>query len=258
MRQEQETLLPCTACNSEYHKECHKFIWGRGPSGEPAPWCLECYADWKDEGFMNIHSTCLLSRGGYDTNYDPDARATARKHDALPSPRQLLGRPQIRSTRKLSCKLQRPFQDCVGIQLRGNRACKLACHQKITAERRQAMRDAYNDLREGLKTKAKLRSYQLLFSLIKTEHDVKAGMQTSYFLHGGQGMVNVCRSFWAKTFGVGHFVVQGLTKLSITDFAVCSSFVNCLVLPCLMLSSLRRFPTTISVVKVESRHAKEH
>ena len=24
VRQEQETLLPCTACNSEYHKECHK------------------------------------------------------------------------------------------------------------------------------------------------------------------------------------------------------------------------------------------
>jgi hypothetical protein len=91
VRQEQETLLPCTACNSEYHKECHKFIWGRGPAGEPAPWCLECYADWKDEDFMNIHSTCLLSRGGYDTNYDPDARATARKHDALPPLRQRLG-----------------------------------------------------------------------------------------------------------------------------------------------------------------------
>ena len=258
MRQEQEILLPCTACNSEYHKECHKFIWGRGPSGDPAPWCLECYADWKQEDLMNIHSTCLLSRGGYDTNYDPDTRGAARGLAALPPLRKPLGRPQIRSTRTLARKFQQPFQDCIGLQLRGNRACKKACHQKITLERRQAMRDAYNELREDLKSKSKLRAYQLLFSLIKTELDVKAGMQTSYYLHGGQGMVNVCRSFWARTFGVGRKVLRGLTTLSLTHFAVGPSIASCLVLPCLMLSSQRRFPRTISVLKVESRHAKEH
>ena len=120
------------------------------------------------------------------------------------------------------------------------------------------MRDAYNELREDLKSKSKLRAYQLLFSLIKTELDVKAGMQTSYYLHGGQGMVNVCRSFWARTFGVGWKVLRGLTTLSLTHFAVGPSIASCLVLPCLMLSTLHRFPTTISVLIVDRRHAIEH
>jgi hypothetical protein len=102
----------------------------------------------------------------------------------------------------------------------------LSCNQRITLERRQNMRDTYNALRSGLKSNAKLRAYQLLLNLIFTERDDKKAMQTSYYLHSGDGKIKVCRSFWSSTFGVGKTVVQRLAKLSLTDFVVCPSLVS--------------------------------
>ncbi len=189
-------------------------------------------ADWKEEGNSNLHSTCLISRGGYDTNYDPDARATAREHEGLPPLQKPQGRRTIRTTRKLACKLQQPFQDCLGLQEKSNRSCKLSCYEQITLERRQEMRNAYNLLRSDLNVNAKLRAYRFLFSLIKTERVRNEGMTRSYYLHSGQGSVKVCRDFWSLTFGLHCRVVRQLTKLSLTHFEVCTSLgsIHCVAL----------------------------
>ena len=180
---------------------------------------------------MNLHSTCIQSRGGYDTNYDPEARASARDTTPLPILQKRSGRPKIKLQRTLAHKLQ--FKDCTGINSLANRSCNLNCNACITVERRQQLRDSYHALRSDVKSKAKIRAYQMLLSLIKTK-PYNDGHHSEYYLHSGNGSVQVCRAFWANTFGVGGRVVRTLTKLSITDFLVCCVvWPFCRVKPCL-------------------------
>jgi hypothetical protein len=209
------SLYPCTACNVQYHIACHPFKWGRGCNGIAAPWCMECYADWMEEGPFSLHSGCLSSRGGTDITYDPDVRALARDLQPLPPLRKRRGRLVIRSKRLRNLRFK-PLQPC------DTEDCTKGC-QFLTTERRQEHRTAYMDLVLDLKPKAKQRAQQYLFSLIKTEQHVDCEVissQTVFYLHAGKGMVRTCRSFWCKTFGLGRWCVDGLVKLSRTEFRV--------------------------------------